>query len=150
MLEILRIAALVCGAVVVGGVLAEAAILLPLLRTLVPENALRAFRYIGPRAFATYVPCALITSFALTLMLFQWSTLGDASQRLLLPALALQWAAVATTVVLYVPLQTKLRTAESPPPDYQRILGRAVAANASRTAMFLAAWLLLVVSIVVD
>jgi hypothetical protein len=150
MLEILRIAALLFGAVVVGGVLAETTILLPLLQTFVPDRALYAFRYIGPRAFATYVPCAVITTVAATLTLFDWESLGNASRTFLVPALVLQWAGVVTTIALYVPQQTKLRTAQSPPPDYARIVKQAVAANAARTAMFIAAWTLLVVSIVLD
>jgi Domain of unknown function (DUF1772) len=150
LLEGLRAVSLAFGAVIVGGTIAEVRMIIPAVQRLQPDDALRSLKVMGPRAYKTFVPAGVIATLSAMLTLLLWGEQTSAARTLLVIALVPQWIAIITSLGFYAPTETRLRTAETPPPDYERLLARMARLNLLRTGFFFVGFVLLAISYVVD
>ena len=124
--------------------------IVPALQAMAPAEALRAIKVMGPRAYKTLVPAGVIATVTAMLTLFLWGYQTSPARTLLLIALVPQWTAIITSLAFYAPVETRLRTAETPSVDYPATLEKMARLNLVRTAFFFVAFVLLATSYVVD
>jgi Domain of unknown function (DUF1772) len=142
---------LVCGGVVVGIVVSELVIMLPLARTLPPADALSVLQFAGFRAWrlAPYSGATAWLSGIAVLALWPWDTIS-AGTLLTVAGVACWTSAVIVTFTLYLPTDVRIRrlSPDAAPAEMPSLLRRASRFHAVRTTFFTTGFVCFVLGVV--
>jgi hypothetical protein len=110
--DVVQLVNLSFGAVLVGGLVMEAAVILPLVGRLGPRAGLQAMRILAPRALA-YQPACSVGMIASGLVLLLLGTLGDDADGtvvgFLTAAIVLGFMGAAASLGVYLPAERTFR-----------------------------------------
>lgn len=152
--DVLRTVNLLCGAVLVGGMIMEFMLILPTQRRIPPADAARAFKIMSPIAWRYLPVCGALSvmSAIALLVVWHWHSFPAAATGLTIAGLALFIPAVATNLGLYLRADRAARAwmPEDGEAEFQRLLERMASLHTIRMVLFVTGFACFVVAAVLD
>jgi hypothetical protein len=154
LVDVLRIANLMFGAVLVGGMIMEFMLILPTQRQIPAADAARAFKIMSPIAWRYLPVCgalSVISAIAL-LVAWHWHSFTAAAIGFTIAGLGFFLPAVATNLTLYLRADRDARawTPESGETEFHRLLARMSNLHTIRMILFVSGFACFVVAAVLE
>jgi hypothetical protein len=154
LVDVLRTANLLFGAVLVGGMIQEFALILPTQRQIPAPDAARAFRIMSPIAWRYLPVCGAISvSTAIVLLvLWHWHSFTAAVIGFTIAGIACFIPAVATNLTLYLRADREARawTPEDGEGEFRRLLERMANLHTVRMTLFTTGYACFVLAAVLE
>ena len=134
----LRVVNLLLGAVLVGGMIMEVALILPTLRRLSGEATVRALQIMGPIAWRYLPVCGVGSTLAAIATIVLEPRFGEAVVRLTTVGVVTSMTGMAVNLTLYLPLEREMRawSPQAPPAELPAALARVTRIHIARTTLF--------------
>ena len=154
LVDVLRSANLIFGAVLVGGMIMEFALILPTQRQIPAADAARAFRIMSPIAWRYLPVCGAltVTSAIALLIVWHWYAFPTTVTGLTIAGLACFIPAIATNLGLYLRADRAARAwkPEDGEAEFHRLLERMAKLHTIRMVLFTTGYFCFVVAAVLD
>ena len=150
--DIFRALNLAFGAPLVGALIAEQTLILPLIRRLHPADGVAALDFVSSRAWKWTPVCGQISVFSGTAVIALWRWDRSSAAALTIAGAALSYVAILITYAAYRPADRRVRglpadVAPGPAHAAMRTMARL---NAIRTVFYAAGFVCFVLAVVLD
>jgi hypothetical protein len=134
----LRVLNVGLGAVLVGGMIMEVALILPTLRRLSGAATVRALQVMGPIAWRYLPVCGVGSTLAAIATIVLGPRFNDAVVLLTSAGVVISMAGMAVNLTLYLPLERQMRgwSPDAPPAELPAALARVTRIHTARTTLF--------------
>jgi hypothetical protein len=134
----LRVLNVALGAVLVGGMIMEVALILPTLRRLSGEATVRALQIMGPIAWRYLPVCGVGSTLAAIATIVLRPRFDEPIVLLTAVGVAVSMTGMAINLTLYLPLERQMRawSPDAPPAELPETLSRVTRIHTARTTFF--------------